>query len=121
MEKIKLDSVIETGSRSVKGKTVQEIINGNRRYIFDMIKKYKLNFDDEVLKEAHISKTIRNRKIYQEEINVSRDRDATIKPKKLKKDNKNIDDILDEIIDNYSSNISEKNNKDNQNEVLLES
>ena len=45
-----------------KNKTIEEIININRKYIFELIKK-GYDFDDEVLMKCNIKKTIKNQTV----------------------------------------------------------
>jgi len=82
----------------LKGKTVQEAFNDDKKVIFNLIKKYKYSFDDEVLAAAGIKKIVRNEVF----TNVIVDHDQP-KPnsKKLKKDKKSLDEILDEICDEH--------------------
>lgn len=82
----------------LKGKTVQEAFNDDKKVIFNLIKKYKYSFDDEVLAAAGIKKIVRNEVF----TNVIVDHDQP-KPnnKKLKKDKKSIEEILDEICDEH--------------------
>lgn len=82
----------------LKGKTVREAFNEDKKVIFNLIKKYKCNFDDEVLAEAGIKKVVRDVTF----TNVIVDHDQP-KPnsKKLKKDKKSLDEILDEICDEH--------------------
>lgn len=80
----------------LKGKTVQEAFNEDKKIIFKLIKKYKYSFDDEVLAAAGIKKIVRDVTF----TNVIVDHDQP-KPnnKKLKKDKKSLDEILDEMCD----------------------
>ena len=80
----------------LKGKTVQEAFDEDKKIIFKLIKKYKYIFDDEVLAAAGIKKIVRDVTF----TNVIVDHDQP-KPnnKKLKKDKKSLDEILDEMCD----------------------
>jgi hypothetical protein len=80
----------------LKGKTVQEAFDEDKKIIFKLIKKYKYSFDDEVLAAAGIKKIVRDVTF----TNVIVDHDQP-KPnnKKLKKDKKSLDEILDEMCD----------------------
>jgi hypothetical protein len=82
----------------LKGKTVQEAFNDDKKVIFNLIKKYKLSFDDEVLAAAGIKKIVRN-EVFTNVI-VDHDKPKPIN-KKLKKDKKSLDEILDEICDEH--------------------
>lgn len=84
----------------LKGKTVQEAFNEDKKIVFKLIKKYKYSFDDEVLAEAGIKKVIRDVTC----TNVIVDHDQP-KPsnKKFKKDKKSLDEILDEICDEHNN------------------
>lgn len=82
----------------LKGKTVQEAFSEDKKIIFKLIKKYKYSFDDEVLAAAGIKKIVRDVTF----TNVIVDHDQP-KPnnKKLKKDKKSLDEILDEMCDEH--------------------
>lgn len=82
----------------LKGKTVQEAFDEDKKIIFKLIKKYKLSFDDEVLAAAGIKKIVHDVTF----TNIIVDHDQP-KPnnKKLKKDKKSLDEILDEICDEH--------------------
>ena len=82
----------------LKGKTVQEAFNNDKKVIFNLIKKYKLSFDDEVLAAAGIKKIVRD-EVFTNVI-VDHDKPKPIN-KKLKKDKKSLDEILDEICDEH--------------------
>lgn len=97
----------------LKGKTVQEAFNNNKKVIFNLIKKYKLSFDDEVLAAAGIKKIVRD-EVFTNVI-VESDKPKQ-NGKKLKKDKKTLDEILDEICcehinikDDYEYNIIDDN------------
>ena len=86
MEILNKKSVIELTGR-YNGKTVEEVLNKNRKSIFTLIKK-GLCFDDEVLKEAHITKTIRDRHAYYEFERHAKDN------KKYEKEKMSKDDVI---------------------------
>ena len=87
------DTVLQEGR--YKGKTVQEVFDKNKDTIFKLIKKYGYSFDDEVLAAAHITKTVSNHRTYLEWEHHSAEN-----VKKLRKDTKSIEEILDEFEDN---------------------
>ena len=58
MEVYHFDSVITEGK--YKDKTVQEAFDTDKKVIFNLIKKYKYSFDDEVLAAANIKKIKHN-------------------------------------------------------------
>lgn len=101
MDVLNFNSVIEDGR--YKGKTIEEVFNKKPDYIWKTIKKWVANgvkdktFSDDVLEAAHIKHEIRDRKVYQEDFYVERDVDVLKRLKKLKKENKSIDEIVDEI------------------------
>lgn len=110
-----------------KGKTIEEVFSKHPDFIFKTIKKWAINgvnnktFDDEVLAAAHISKHEGEHHIYQEEFSVPRDKEATKPMKKLRKENKSIDEIFDEMDEeryNYKKfdNNSEKEEDSENNE-----
>ena len=94
MEKLNFDSVLDEGKFKQNPTTVREAFNANPKIIFELIKKYHYNFDDEVLAAAHITRTSHSHRVE----NVIVDKDP-VKPsnKKYKKDKKSMDEILDEI------------------------
>lgn len=92
MKVYKLNTKIDVGE--YKGYTVEEALNMDKKSIFGMIKEFKLNFDDEVLAIANITRIIRDRKV------VSMwDKHEDCSKKKYKKDISNIEKIMDEIDD----------------------
>lgn len=81
-----------------KGKTVKEVFNEDNKVIFKLIKKYKYSFDDEVLAAAGIKKMVHNVTF----TNIIVDHDPVKQNgKKLKKDKKSLDEILDEMYDEH--------------------
>lgn len=84
------DSVITEHGR-YEGKTVEEIINKNRKAIFAMIKK-GMRFNEEVLAMAHIKHIVHPPVVYTEIVH--HDHKSN---KKYEKDTAKIDDILKEI------------------------
>lgn len=94
MKTYHFDTEITDGSLS--GKTVREAFNENKKSIFKLIKKYRYHFDDDVLAAAGIKKIVRDVAF----TNVIVD---GVQPKqnnkKLKKERKSLDEILDEIYD----------------------
>lgn len=96
MEIYHFDTILQTGK--FKDQTVSEAFSHDNKIIFKLIKKYGYSFDDEVLAAANIKKIKRNVTVS----NIIVDH-APVKPsnKKLKKDKKSIDEILDEICDEH--------------------
>lgn len=90
MEVLHKDSVISDHGR-YEGKTVEELVNKNRRAIFAMIKKGVI-FDEEVLAMAHIKHVVHPTVVYNEIVH----HDNTPK-KKYEKDKAKLEDILKEI------------------------
>ena len=86
----------EIADGSLKGKTVREAFNENKKVIFNFIKKYKYCFDDEVLVKAGIKKIVRD--VVSTNIVVDHAQ-PNQNNKKLKKERKSLDEILDEIYD----------------------
>lgn len=86
-----------------KGKTVSEVFNKNKKFIFNTIKEWCINgirdkeFSDDVLREANISKTIHSVNVISETTVVDKDNDGMKLQKKLKKDNKSFEQIVSEI------------------------
>lgn len=103
------DTLLTEGRFKDDHKTVQEAFDEDHGIIFNLIKKYKYNFDDEVLAAANITKTIRDHQF----VNVVIDRRPPKNDnKKYKKEKKSLDEILDEICeehvkfnDDYQANI----------------
>lgn len=97
MKTYNFDSVLTEGKFKNNNKTVREAFTEDPKIIFNLIKKYKYNFSDDVLAEAHIKKIVRNVEFSNIVV------DKTVKPdnKVYKKDKKNLDDILDEIMDEH--------------------
>lgn len=90
MKLYKLKTTLDVGEYA--GCTVAEALEKNKKCIFQMIKEYKLYFSDEVLELAGIKKIIHDRQVKIEwQIHENKGH------KKLKKDNKNLDEIMDEI------------------------
>lgn len=96
MEIYHFDTILPEGK--FKGQTVSEAFSHDNKIIFKLIKKYGYSFDDEVLVAANIKKIKHNVMVS----NIIVDHDP-VKPnnKKLKKDKKSIDEILDEICDEH--------------------
>lgn len=90
MDILNFESVIPEGQ--YKDMTVQEAFDKNKKSIFSMIKKNRLLFSDDVLKAANITRIIREHNAYYDF-----ERHEVGKQKKLKKDTKSIEQILDEI------------------------
>lgn len=101
-EILTFDSILTEG-RGYKGKTVREVFNKDKGSIFYLIKTYHYQFSDDVLAEAHITKVIHDRKVYQEEYHAIRDKGLRGDNRKLKKDHKSLDEILDEMDDQRES------------------
>ena len=74
-----------------KGKTVREVFDKNKSSIFKLIKRYGYSFSDDVLAEAHIRKISSEHHAYLEWEHHATDN------KRLKKDTKTIEEILDEM------------------------
>lgn len=83
MKTFHFDSILEEGKFKNNPTSVKDAFADNPKIIFELIKKYNYNFDDEVLEAAHITKTIHDRQI----CNVIVDKDP-VKPsnKKFKKE-----------------------------------
>ena len=96
MEIYHFDTILPEGK--FKDQTVSEAFSHDNKIIFKLIKKYGYSFDDEVLSAANIKKIKYNVTVS----NIIVDHDP-VKPnnKKLKKDKKTIDEILDEICDEH--------------------
>lgn len=92
------DTVLTEGK--FKDKTVREAFEGDKKNVFGLIKKYGYSFDDEVLAEAGITKIVHDHTV--SNIIVDHER---VKPsnKKLKKEKKSLDEILDEICDEHNN------------------
>lgn len=94
------DTVLTEGKFKDNEKTVREAFDNDKKIIFKLIKKYGYSFDDEVLAAAHITKMTHEHTL----TNVIADHDRPKTPaKKLKKDKKSIDEILDEIDDDHNN------------------
>ena len=85
-----LKSTIDVGEYA--GLTVAEVLEKNKKSIFQMIKEHKLYFNDEVLELAGITKVIREHKP-----GIEWEKHESKSNKKLKKDTKNLDEIMDEL------------------------
>ena len=111
MKKFDFNTVLPEGR--YKGKTVEEVFQNNKKSIFSLIKQYGYSFSDDVLKEAGIKKIIRDREAHWE---IERDIKKGKQEKKLKKDTKNIEQILDELEEsrNQSLKRKEREEKDDQ-------
>ena len=107
---LSMDSVVE-GINGYEGKTVRQIFEENRNSIFKLIKR-GIRFDDEVLKEAHITKEIRDEKTY----NVIVDHVKPSSKKVYKKETASYDEIVESlsIVDAYEENISKKEDIDDE-------
>lgn len=94
---LNINSVIQNGKH--KGKTIKDILDSNKKIIFELIKNGLL-FDDEVLSIAGIKKNIRDVKVTHEFTEHEKD------TKKYKKDTESLSKILKEIrvLDNLSEN-----------------
>jgi flagellar capping protein FliD len=94
------DTQLTEGKFKNNPKTVREAFEDDSKIIFKLIKKYGYNFSDDVLAEAGIRKTVRDKTF----TNVIVEHDQ-VKPdnKKYKKDKKSIDEILDEICDEHNN------------------
>lgn len=96
MEIYHFDTILPEGK--FKDQTVSEAFNHDNKIIFKLIKKYGYSFDDEVLAAANIKKIKHNVTVS----NIIVDHDPVKSSnKKLKKDKKSIDEILDEICDEH--------------------
>ena len=97
--KLNLESIIETGRH--KGKTVSQIIETDKKIIFDLLKN-GYNFEEEVFEKARIKHFIRDEKIIQEIVDRSDIKDTKIYPK----DTDNLRKIMESILtlnnDNYT-------------------
>lgn len=113
----KFDTVLEDGR--YKDKTVQEVFQNHPDFIFKTLQKWAANgvkdkeFDDEVLKAAHITKTVHPSTYFQEEFSVPRDKEVLKPLKKLRKENKSIDEIVDEIEEERYKNVGQNKNSKN--------
>lgn len=94
MKTFHFDSILDEGKFKNNPTSVKDAFYDNPKIIFELIKKYHYNFDDEVLEAAHITKTTHDHQVR----NVIVDKDP-VKPsnKKYKKEKKSVDEILDEI------------------------
>jgi flagellar capping protein FliD len=94
------DTQLTEGKFKNNPKTVREAFEDDSKIIFKLIKKYGYSFSDDVLAEAGIRKTVRDKTF----TNVIVEHDQ-VKPdnKKYKKDKKSIDEILDEICDEHNN------------------
>lgn len=96
MEIYHFDTILPEGK--FKDQTVSEAFSHDNKIIFKLIKKYGYSFDDEVLAAANIKKIKRNVTVS----NIIVDHDPVKSSnKKLKKDKKSLDEILDEICDEH--------------------
>lgn len=113
----KFDTVLEDGR--YKDKTVQEVFENHPDFIFKTLKKWAINgikdkeFDDEVLKAAHITKKVNPSNYFQEEFSVPRDKEVLKPLKKLRKENKSIDEIVDEMEEERYKNVGQNKNTKN--------
>ncbi|MBP5455574.1 MAG: hypothetical protein J6Y37_03680 [Paludibacteraceae bacterium] len=57
-KQLHIDSTLPCGK--YKGRTVGDVLSIDRHVIFELIEQFSLNFDDQVLSEAHITKKITN-------------------------------------------------------------
>ena len=87
-----LKTTIDIGEYA--GLTVAEALEKNKKSIFQMIKEHKLYFSDEVLELANITKIIHD---HNPKLEWEKHESKT--HKKLKKDTKNLDEIMDELED----------------------
>ena len=101
---LSMDSVVE-GINGYEGKTVRQLIEENRGTIFKLIKR-GLRFDDEVLMNAHIIKTIRDERTY----NVIAEHVKPSSKKVYKKETASYDEIVESlsVIDTYEENEDKK-------------
>ena len=94
------DTQLTEGKFKNNPKTVREAFESDNKIIFKLIKKYGYRFSDDVLAEAGIKKIVRNQTF----TNVIVEHDKPrVDNKKLKKDKKSIDEILDEICDEHNN------------------
>jgi hypothetical protein len=94
------DTQLTEGKFKNNPKTVREAFESDNKIIFKLIKKYGYSFSDDVLAEAGIKKIVRNQTF----TNVIVEHDKPrVDNKKLKKDKKSIDEILDEICDEHNN------------------
>ncbi len=84
------DSILPEGR--YKGKTVREVFDKNKGSIFKIIKRYHYSFSDDVLEAAHITKIEHEHHSY-----IEWEHHSAENMKKLKKDTKSLDEILDEM------------------------
>lgn len=92
MEQLHLDSIITY--RNFKNKTVEEILNSNKKLIFQMIKNDGYYFDDEVLARANITRKIRDVQVVQEIVKHDVDKNKG----KLRKDTAPLSEVLKEVL-----------------------
>jgi len=113
----KFDTVLEDGR--YKNKTVLEVFQNHPDFIFKTLQKWAINgikdkeFDDEVLKAAHITKKVNPSNYFQEEFSVPRDKEALKPLKKLRKENKTLDEIVDEMEEERYKNVGQNKNSKN--------
>lgn len=107
MKKISIKDKIKGGKYD--GKRISDLVN-EKGVIFSLIKE-GYDFDDEVLSQAHIRRTIRDEHF---EIRV-RDTDSICENTKLKKDNVSVKKILSEIntIERYGAKYDEDDDTEN--------
>ena len=92
MEILTFNTIIDDGY--YKNKTIGEVFNKKPDFIWKTIKRWAANgvkdktFSEDVLEAAHITHSIRDRHVYQENFYVERDVDILRKKVKLKKENK---------------------------------
>ena len=98
METYNFDSELNEGKFKNNPVTVREAFEKDPKIIFNLIKKYKYSFSDDVLEAAHIKKIVKD--VAYSNIIVDKD---PVKPsnKVYKKDKKSLDDILDEMFDEH--------------------
>lgn len=122
MEILTFNTIIEDGR--YKNKTIGEVFNKKPDFIWKTIKRWAANgvkdktFSEDVLEAAHITHNIRDRHVYQEDFYVERDADVLRKRVKLKKENKTIDEIINEI--DKENEISFNENQYNECKPLLD-
>ena len=87
MNKLKLDNIIEDGR--YKGKKVSELAS-NKKVIFELLKN-GYNFDDEVLLQAGIKKTVRDIRTRTEV--VEHEKDTKVYPKETASISKILNDL----------------------------
>jgi hypothetical protein len=110
----KFDTVLEDGR--YKNKTVLEVFRNHPDFIFKTLQKWAINgikdkeFDDEVLNAAHIIKKVNSSNYFQEEFSVPRDKEALKPLKKLRKENKTLDEIVDEMEEERYKNVGQNKN-----------